>query len=302
MVKCDFCDEEVDYLPFQCRYCGKNFCKNHRLPENHDCSFEFKNNPYVVKKIAPHVETSYQDYTQSTASNREGFNRWARRSRRSSMGGGGMFNPFGQKKRLTATYALMGLQFAFYIMALFPEIRPHMYLSVDAISNLWFHTIITSLFTPDDILSMILNLIFIYFLGRLVEGRFDSRTFFELYVISGLITGAFALLLQLLFSFMPVFAAITGEPMSLMPGCMVGLIAFMTFLLPDTKIRLFMMFIPISLRTRNLLWFFVGFYVIFGVISLLSGYTIGFIINIASVSGALGGYLKIKTIRQQNQW
>lgn len=302
MVKCDFCDGDVDYLPFQCRYCGKNFCKTHRLPENHECTFEFKNNPYVVKKISPQVQTNYSDYTEDIAKEQEGFNRWARRGRRSSMGAGSMFNPFGPKKTRTATYTLMGLQLVFLILSYIPVIAPHLYLSVEGLSQFWFHTIITSIFTPNDILDLIFNLIFIYFLGRLIEGRFDSKVFFELYVVSGLIAGAFALLIQLLFSFIPGYSGITAVPMSLVSGAMVGLIAFMTLMLPDTKIRLFMMFIPISLRTRNLLWFFVGFYVIFGVISLFTGYTIGFIINIASIAGAMGGYIKIKALRQENQW
>lgn len=38
MVKCDFpgCDNE-EVLPFRCKYCGKQFCVKHRLPEYHNC-------------------------------------------------------------------------------------------------------------------------------------------------------------------------------------------------------------------------------------------------------------------------
>jgi Zn-dependent protease len=36
-MKCQKCQEET-ILPFQCPYCGKQFCSNHRLPENHECS------------------------------------------------------------------------------------------------------------------------------------------------------------------------------------------------------------------------------------------------------------------------
>ncbi|MFW5905449.1 MAG: AN1-type zinc finger domain-containing protein [archaeon] len=27
-----------DALPYECRRCGREFCSDHRLPENHDCS------------------------------------------------------------------------------------------------------------------------------------------------------------------------------------------------------------------------------------------------------------------------
>jgi predicted nucleic acid binding AN1-type Zn finger protein len=34
---CDYCVEDVEH-PFSCNYCGRSFCGEHRLPENHDCT------------------------------------------------------------------------------------------------------------------------------------------------------------------------------------------------------------------------------------------------------------------------
>jgi len=36
-VKCHYCGKEV-LTPFQCTYCGRYFCGEHRLPENHRCA------------------------------------------------------------------------------------------------------------------------------------------------------------------------------------------------------------------------------------------------------------------------
>ena len=36
MTKCEQCGKEVT-LPFKCSLCGRYFCIEHRLPENHDC-------------------------------------------------------------------------------------------------------------------------------------------------------------------------------------------------------------------------------------------------------------------------
>jgi Zn-dependent protease len=36
-MKCQICGQE-EVLPFQCPYCGDQFCTIHRLPENHECS------------------------------------------------------------------------------------------------------------------------------------------------------------------------------------------------------------------------------------------------------------------------
>jgi Zn-dependent protease len=35
-MKCQKCGEDT-FLPFQCIYCGGQFCATHSLPENHDC-------------------------------------------------------------------------------------------------------------------------------------------------------------------------------------------------------------------------------------------------------------------------
>ena len=45
MTFCEHCGEKINYLPFKCKYCGGVFCKEHRLPENHQCTFELKHAP-----------------------------------------------------------------------------------------------------------------------------------------------------------------------------------------------------------------------------------------------------------------
>ncbi|HIH04139.1 MAG TPA: hypothetical protein HA263_09955 [Methanoregulaceae archaeon] len=35
-AECDFCGTRVAY-PFHCRYCGGDFCPDHRLPSAHTC-------------------------------------------------------------------------------------------------------------------------------------------------------------------------------------------------------------------------------------------------------------------------
>ena len=47
MTYCEHCGDQITYLPFTCKYCGGTFCKKHRLPENHECTFELKHVPVV---------------------------------------------------------------------------------------------------------------------------------------------------------------------------------------------------------------------------------------------------------------
>ena len=37
MVKCDYCNHNIDGLPWRCKYCGQIHCSDHRLPESHNC-------------------------------------------------------------------------------------------------------------------------------------------------------------------------------------------------------------------------------------------------------------------------
>lgn len=36
--KCSFCHKKLDEFPFTCKFCGNEFCSDHRLPENHECA------------------------------------------------------------------------------------------------------------------------------------------------------------------------------------------------------------------------------------------------------------------------
>lgn len=62
--RCDYegCKKKLDLTATQCKCCGY-FCSIHRLPEEHNCSYDFvklgkeilkKNNPIIIKhKIIP---------------------------------------------------------------------------------------------------------------------------------------------------------------------------------------------------------------------------------------------------------
>ena len=39
--KCGKCPKKVSLLGYTCK-CGHTFCKSHRLPEEHDCEFDFR--------------------------------------------------------------------------------------------------------------------------------------------------------------------------------------------------------------------------------------------------------------------
>ena len=53
-MKCQYCEKDVS-LPFKCPFCGRYFCADHRLPENHACTELWK---VKVRPVSP-VEPSH---------------------------------------------------------------------------------------------------------------------------------------------------------------------------------------------------------------------------------------------------
>ncbi|MBD3196857.1 MAG: hypothetical protein GF317_17510 [Candidatus Lokiarchaeota archaeon] len=41
MKECYYCHSRIETMSYRCKYCGMVFCNLHRLPENHNCEFNF---------------------------------------------------------------------------------------------------------------------------------------------------------------------------------------------------------------------------------------------------------------------
>lgn len=59
-MKCEKCGQET-FLPFQCPYCGGQFCAAHRLPENHACpKMEIARAPKQKEAVVLEGPSSYE--------------------------------------------------------------------------------------------------------------------------------------------------------------------------------------------------------------------------------------------------
>lgn len=54
-IKCSVCNKKANGLGIICK-CGLKFCMEHRMPEEHNCTFDFKT--YYQKKILESLTTS----------------------------------------------------------------------------------------------------------------------------------------------------------------------------------------------------------------------------------------------------
>jgi hypothetical protein len=49
--RCSFCSIKIKtFSNIKCR-CGKSFCKKHFLPENHECTYDFKKDKIKLEKV-----------------------------------------------------------------------------------------------------------------------------------------------------------------------------------------------------------------------------------------------------------
>ncbi|MHA1106400.1 MAG: AN1-type zinc finger domain-containing protein, partial [Promethearchaeota archaeon] len=264
MAFCEFCGEEIGYLPFKCKYCAGVFCKKHRLPENHQCTFELKHVPLVPKasvggeplliKTKKLKSKSKQQRQLNNYLKRQDYVPRVKRTRNLSAN-------FGGTKMLLIFILVFSI--AASIFALY-NLRSYIYFSLNGlINNFAFHTILTSLFITEidlfssfafiDIFFLAIMLFFTYLLSRSIEVRFGSFFLFKLFMISSF----FSLLLFILLRFTLIGLA----PITLMPitmgfawGGILGLISYSIFPMMNQEITALMMIIPVRLKGKTFLY------------------------------------------------
>jgi membrane associated rhomboid family serine protease len=336
MVKCDHCDDEIDYLPFICRYCGKSYCKTHRIPENHSCSFEFKNDPYKVK--AEKNTKSARIYTDYPAESYEKPKKRVRirQPRIRNRSRPQVTTLLGMQAKPYATYGIMignGVMFAISVMLSFiqPSLQDLVYLSASDIPNFYLWTIFTSIFQSVgpitggidlflDFLYLFIKVFMLFFIGRMIEARWGWRTLIKLYLISGLFSSLAIILLHWgsTFIYTSPDYSLNGADLALdyqyisSWGATMGLIAFYAFLFPQQQVTMFLYFIPIRVKMKNLVLILIGIQAVYGLVNILmfsfspiiqSGVDSflrypSFPQNFGGIAGILGAWIVFRSVRR----
>ncbi|MBN2155064.1 MAG: rhomboid family intramembrane serine protease [Candidatus Lokiarchaeota archaeon] len=314
MVKCDYCNEDIDYLPFTCRYCGKSYCKIHRIPENHECSFEFKNDPFKIKALERSKPSKiYSDYPAESypkvVAEKRVRSRPPRIKNRSHPQ---VTSLLGMQSKPYGTYGLMIANAVFYIIAYvlaFNNLSDYIYLSIsDYIGNISYWTFLTSMFIPNypSILGffwLLLELLMLFLVGRMIEARWGWKTLLKIYILSGLLTSAGILIIQWGSSL--ILPSIAETQFYSSWGAYMGLVSFIALLFPQQQVTMFLYFIPIRVKMKNLIWIFVGISALFGIINLIAiiaGINNGFSFpqHFGSIVGVLGGLIINRSFRQNS--
>ncbi|MFC5277955.1 rhomboid family intramembrane serine protease [Halorubrum rubrum] len=238
MATCEECGE-YENLPYQCRRCGRTFCADHRLPENHDCpGLAEWNDPGGV------FDSGFDDGVEggNRADADDGVAGRAKRRIERATGTGGLLGYF----RGNATYVLLALMWLTFVaqwtvtLTLGEAAHSQIFvLRSDAIGNVW--TWVTSVFSHSrgGLFHILGNSIVLFFFGPLVERAVGSRKFLGFFLVSGILAGLGHVL----------FVLATGGLVGVLgaSGATFAILGVLTVWRPNLEILLFFV-VPMKLK------------------------------------------------------
>jgi len=305
MTYCEQCGDEIGYLPFKCKYCGGVFCKKHRLPENHECSFELKHSPTVTTLIPRDriSETTKPLPQESAYEGPKQLKKYLKRQEKQRQRTIKSYDPSRSRTtRYKGTKLLVWLVTIISIIALvfqFYGLPQYIYLSLNGlIFNFTFHTFLTALFVAETsiiwIFFFFIMLIFLYMIARNIELVHGTKYMIKLYFICTLFSALFYILLRLALSGLPGLSVyFGGDYVGFAWGGILGLIAYSIYPIMNREVTSLMMFIPIRMKGRTLLAIII-------LIRLLPGLFLALIspiylwVYLPDLGGVLGSYLVYK--------
>jgi len=246
MATCDVCGE-YENLPYQCKRCGKTFCADHRLPENHDC-------PGLAEWDDPGgvFDSGFDERVETGRSGGSGdgsdgvASRVKRRIDRETSTGG-LVSYF----RNNATYAILLAIWVTFLAQLivFWGISQSLHdtlfvLHPERLGNVW--TWVTSVLShsPVGVYHIIGNSIVILFFGPLVERAVGSKKFVGFFFLSGVVAGLGHIL----------FAIATGAPPTGVLGASgagFAILGVLTVWRPNMQVLLFFV---VPMKIKYLTW------------------------------------------------
>ena len=189
MATCDVCGE-YENLPYQCRRCGRTFCADHRLPENHDCpGLGEWSDPGGVFNSG--FDDSVDGGSEPTANTGGIAGRVRNRVDRETNTGGLV-----SYVRGNATYVLLATMWLTFVAQWIAigvggeELHNRLFvLESYAILDVW--TWVTAVFShsPAGLFHIIANSIVLFFFGPLVERAVGSKKFVGFFLVAGVVAG-----------------------------------------------------------------------------------------------------------------
>jgi len=287
MTFCENCGEQITYLPFKCKYCGGVYCKKHRLPENHQCTFELKHGPIIPLNLRESPSKSVSSHGAS----RE-FKKYIKRQEKQKHRTIKHYETTTAKTNST-TYLII----AIFIMSIASMGYP-IYLTLSSYSflELYLWTFITSLFVSytSDLFGLFFLFILIIFFNMIIkniERVFGTKFLLQLYFICAIFTGLVYILLLLLLQLIYIpYGSVIVVPYGLASGALLGVICFMIFMNWDREMTFLIFFLPIRMKGKTIITFLVLLKVVPGLL-LAMGNPIYLLVYFPDLGGILASYI-----------
>ena len=307
MAHCEFCGKRIDVLPFNCKYCEGTFCSKHRLPENHECSFESRPIPVVpsrvVRESQPKPIRSLQplgeyDSAKDLKRRLKKQDRYRKKANKIYMRSIPRAGGYGGEIKATPIIVMLVLimsitAFIFYYSGL----MEYIYLSVFGLTRYYIWVIFTApfIYLMQSYLGFFFLFFYIFFLynmGINLEKRFGSAFIIRLYLTCTLFTGIFYILIRLsLLPFIPI-SVYTILPYGLASGALLGILTFICLLFYDTELTLLCMFIPVRMKGKTMLLLLIIFTIVQALFSL-------YIVFLSDLGGIFAAYVVFRNYTQR---
>nr|WP_319507995.1 rhomboid family intramembrane serine protease [uncultured Methanolobus sp.] len=267
--KCWICGQEEN-IPFKCRFCGKNFCSRHRLPEQHACTGleqlkqdrSYSRSPGYGSTI---TDDMFKDALKSTA----------KYAAKSAVKGVGQNISYSMKNSPSMAIIYLCI-FSFILQIIIPGYQQLLQLVPAAIlARPW--TLVTHMFIHADFTHIFFNMLVLFFFGPELERRAGKKVFLYVYFTAGLVA-AIAYSMTSSTPFTPVVGA---------SGAIMGVFAALAIIAPD--IRVYVYFIPMQI-THALILFALFDFVLLGSNDMIA--------HTAHLSGILIGLLMGSRIKR----
>ena len=141
-----------------------------------------------------------------------------------------------------------------------------------------FSQYVTYQFMHGGFLHLLFNMLALYMFGRYIEYQIGSRPFIKLYLLGGIFAGICHLL----------FVNAYGTPVVGASGAICTVLAAFAIMNPDTKLMVFLGFIPVIMKARTM----VLLYALYTLIMALIGG--GNVAHLAHLGGLLFGFMYVK--------
>ncbi|WP_406662277.1 rhomboid family intramembrane serine protease [Methanolobus sp. ZRKC3] len=229
--KCWICGKE-EHIPFKCRFCGKTFCSDHRLPEQHACegleNYKQNNSQY---------SSGNRNYNNAGADDilKSMLKDSAKHAAKSAAHGIGykIRNSIKNSPSMAILYTCI---FIFIISRFNPNFMILKFALFPPISNILTHpwTIITHMFLHASFGHLFFNMLVLFFFGPELERRAGKKIFLDVYFAAGIVAAIGYSL-----------TSSSGFPVVGASGAIMGIFAALAIIAPD--IRVYVYFIPMKI-------------------------------------------------------